>query len=103
MAYAVCSEMDIPQRKRKNQNQLQHSYIPDANMDFVYGEYFSVMIVISSPNIQQLHLFFPDMSLEQVASVYWDSGNNVQKAANRILGNEKGISCVPVLHSVYSR
>lgn len=62
-----------------------------------------MMIVISSPSIQQLHLFFPDMSLEQVASVYWDSGNNLQKAANRILGNERGFLSVPILHSVYTR
>lgn len=45
----------------------------------------------NSPDIQQLHLFFPNVPLEQVATIYWDSGNNLQKAANRILGKEDGL------------
>ena len=48
-------------------------------------------MVIVSPEIQTLHMMFPNMSLEQIAIVYWDSGNNMQKAANRILGKERSI------------
>lgn len=59
-------------------------------------------MVIVSPEIQTLHMMFPNMSLEQIAIVYWDSGNNMQKAANRILGKERSIHFIDFQCSLYS-
>lgn len=47
--------------------------------------------VLSSPDIQELHSIFPDKSVETLASLYWDNGNNLTKTVNKILGSNSSM------------